>query len=71
MHLLCQCFFSNITDEDNIEIFDLKGQLQLTKKILKGRKNIELDLSQLNNGAYYLKYKDKNSSQTHKIQIMK
>jgi len=60
---------SNISEEANIQIFDISGKVLLTQKTVSNSQ--EIDISILKSGVYFLKINGKNISRIEKLTIIK
>ena len=58
-------------DVSRIDLYDTKGKVLLTNVVNQNSNNINLDVSELNPGIYFLKVQSENNLYTKKVQIIK
>ena len=58
-------------DVSRIDLYDTQGKVLLTNVVNQNSNNINLDVSELNPGIYFLKVQSENNLYTKKVQIIK
>ena len=54
-----------------LDLYDIQGKLLLSTVVDQNSNNINLDVSGLNSGIYFVKLQSKNNLYTKKVQIIK
>ena len=58
-------------DVNRLDIYDIQGKVLLSTVVNQNSNSINLDVSELNSGIYFVKVQSKNNLYTKKVQIIK